>query len=113
MLSLFKGALLTFAYQTTSAMQLSAAKNTWKLAMAPRRQWEANAGYCGETSTISALLYYGGGYMSQYDMRVAASPNTTDTQTDTQYLLADNDLKCAKNVKLLAQEWNSTNGDVN
>jgi len=45
------------------------------LDMAPRRQWEANAGYCGEISTISALLYLGGGYMSQYDMRLAATPD--------------------------------------
>ena len=58
--------------------------------MAPRRQWESNAGYCGEVSTISALLNYGG-YMSQYDMRVAASPNSRNIQTGTEYLVGVND----------------------
>lgn len=79
--------------------------------MAPRRQWESNAGYCGEVSTISALLYYGG-YMSQYDMRVAASPTSRNIQTTTEYLLGVNDQKCATNVKLASQKWNSINGNV-
>jgi hypothetical protein len=36
--------------------------------IAQRAQWDANHGYCGETSYIAALMYYGG-YMSQYNMR--------------------------------------------
>jgi hypothetical protein len=36
-----------------------------------RKQWNANYGYCGETSFITSLMYYGG-YMSQYDMRELA-----------------------------------------
>ena len=39
----------------------------------PRYQWEHNGGYCGETSMISAGLYYGQ-YLSQYDVRTIASP---------------------------------------
>jgi len=37
-------------------------------------QWDANYGYCGEVSLISAGLYYGQ-YISQYDARALASPN--------------------------------------
>ena len=41
-------------------------------AMPPRIQWNANFGYCGEVSIISAGLYFGQ-YMSQYDARAIAS----------------------------------------
>jgi len=44
-------------------LQMVSAQFSWKLDMEPRRQWEENMGYCGEVSTISALLYYGG-YLS-------------------------------------------------
>ena len=90
---------------------MGATKYSWKLDVAPRRQWESNAGYCGETSTITALLNYGG-YMSQYDMRVAASPTAKNVQTTTQYLVNINDQKCATNVKLASEKWNSTSGSV-
>ncbi len=36
-----------------------AAPQTWKLDIPPRFQWNANNGYCGEVSFISAGLYYG------------------------------------------------------
>ena len=65
-------------------------KNSWKLNMQARRQWEVNSGYCGEVSTISALLYFGG-YMSQYDMRVNAALTSEKIQSETQYLLGEND----------------------
>ena len=42
------------------------------LPIPPRRQWEGNGGYCGETVMISAGLYYGQ-YVSQYDARAFAS----------------------------------------
>jgi hypothetical protein len=42
--------------------------NTWTNNIPPRLQWEANFGYCGEVSLISAGLYYGQ-YLSQYDAR--------------------------------------------
>ena len=63
MLSVFKYFAVTF--------QIASAIYTWKNEVEPRQQWESNGGYCGEVSTISALLNFGG-YMSQYDMRVVA-----------------------------------------
>jgi hypothetical protein len=57
MRNLLKAVFLGIALKATQAV------NTWKLDIAPRRQWESNSGYCGEVSTISALLNYGG-YMS-------------------------------------------------
>ena len=45
-------------------------------------------------------------------MRVAASPTATKTQTTTEYLLGVNDSKCANNLKLQSQKWNSTSGNV-
>ena len=47
-------------------------------------------GYCGEVSTISALLYYGG-YMSQYDMREISTFKFFNVQTASEYLLGVND----------------------
>lgn len=43
-------------------------------ALPARVQWNANDGYCGETSLISAGLYYGQ-YVSQFDARVLANIN--------------------------------------
>ena len=39
----------------------------------PRRQWNENSGYCGETSFISAGMYFGQ-YCSQFTARSIASP---------------------------------------
>lgn len=39
-----------------------------------RSQWNENDGYCGETSILSAGLYFGE-YISQYDARVLANIN--------------------------------------
>ena len=39
-----------------------------------RSQWNENNGYCGETSILSAGLYFGE-YVSQYDARVLANIN--------------------------------------
>jgi hypothetical protein len=47
-------------------------------------------GYCGEVSTISALLYFGG-YMSQYDMRENSALKSFHVQTASEYLLGVND----------------------
>ncbi len=81
------------AIKTTSlftVFELASANFTWSLQMAPRRQWEENMGYCGEVSTISALLYYGG-YMSQYDMRENSALKSFHVQTASEYLLGVND----------------------
>ncbi len=55
------------------ATSVIAAPQKWKLDIPPRYQWNANNGYCGETSFISAGLYYGQ-YCSQWKARDIASP---------------------------------------
>lgn len=69
----------------------------------PRLQWNANSGYCGEVSLISAGLYYGQ-YISQYDARLATSKNAT--QKD-QLLLGTNAVFAANKMHLNAVEWNA------
>ena len=69
-----------------------------------RYQWEHNGGYCGETSMISAGLYYGQ-YLSQYDMRSIASSGQPQNKKNgddytSQLLLGNNDVKTANNLKL-------------
>ncbi len=75
------------------------------LAIPPRHQWDANYGYCGEMSFISAGLYYGQ-YVSQYAARAAASPGVDQTDPNSQLLISINDLKAAANMHLTAIEWN-------
>jgi hypothetical protein len=69
----------------------------------PRLQWEANGGYCGEVSLISAGLYYGQ-YMSQYEARICAIGKTP--QDEGELLLGVNDLRAAAKMHLRAEEWN-------
>ena len=75
------------------------------LAIPPRQQWLADYGYCGEVSFISAGLYYGQ-YVSQYTARAAATPGVDQSESDSQLLLAVNDLTAASNMHLNAVEWN-------
>lgn len=70
----------------------------------PRYQWEHNGGYCGETSMISAGLYYGQ-YLSQFDARAIASPKMRqNTKKDGSYaaqlLLGVNDKSAAQALRL-------------
>jgi hypothetical protein len=69
----------------------------------PRLQWEANGGYCGEVSLISAGLYYGQ-YISQYEARICAIGKTP--QDEGELLLGVNDLRAAAKMHLRAEEWN-------
>lgn len=69
----------------------------------PRLQWEANGGYCGEVSFISAGLYYGQ-YLSQYDARIAAIGSTPQHQGEL--LLGRNDRRAAREMRLAAEPWN-------
>ena len=73
----------------------------------PRLQWENNAGYCGEVSTIMAGLKYGQ-YFSQYDVREIAAATENNVQTSTEYLVGVNDEYAAKNLRLAAIEFDST-----
>jgi len=73
----------------------------------PRIQWEANYGYCGEVSFISAGLYYGQ-YLSQYDARAAASGNTPQNRRNSQLLLGVNDTTAAAAMHLAATQFTAS-----
>jgi len=75
----------------------------------PRLQWNANGGYCGEVSMISAGLYYGQ-YMSQFDARAAAIGRTPQSQGEL--LLGDNDQRAARAMRLASLEWHPAKGDL-
>lgn len=72
----------------------------------PRIQWNANYGYCGETSFISAGLSYGQ-YLSQYDARAIASNNAPQNRSSSQLLLGVNDVAAAKAMHLAATPFNT------
>ena len=75
--------------------------------LAPRLQWNANFGYCGETSFVSAGLYYGQ-YISQYDARALASNNARQYLESSQLLLGVNDVAAAKAMHLSAVPFNTS-----
>lgn len=65
----------------------------------PRLQWLGNYGYCGETSMISAGLYYGQ-YVSQYEARAIASRGIPQYRRRSQLLLGVNDVYAARRMHL-------------
>ncbi|MCW5890106.1 MAG: hypothetical protein KIT14_06090 [bacterium] len=65
----------------------------------PRQQWNANSGYCGETSFLSAGLYFGQ-YTSQWTARAIASPGVAQSNPDSQLLLGVNDVAAARAMRL-------------
>ncbi len=75
-------------------------------ALPPRLQWNANYGYCGETSFISAGLFYGQ-YLSQYDARSLASNKARQSLASSQLLLGVNDVAAAKAMHLSATAFNT------
>jgi hypothetical protein len=85
----------------------AAPSNEYELDEPPRLQWNANSGYCGETSFISAGLYYGQ-YCSQYTARSIASPGVPQSNPDSQLLLGNNDVSTAVAMRLAASPWNGT-----
>ena len=72
--------------------------------MAPRFQWNANSGYCGETAFISAGMRFGQ-YTSQWTARHTASPGVDQWKASAQLLLGENDLRAAKAMKLDARAF--------
>ena len=72
----------------------------------PRIQWDANYGYCGEVSFISAGLNYGQ-YISQYDARALASKNARQSLESSQLLLGVNDVAAAKAMHLTATAFDT------
>lgn len=80
--------------------------NTFQNNLPPRLEWNGNFGYCGETSLISAGLYYGQ-YVSQYKVRAIASKNTPQYFKKSQLLLGVNDHYAASQMHLNSTEWNT------
>ncbi len=72
----------------------------------PRLEWDQNFGYCGETSFISAGLFYGQ-YCSQYTARSLASPGIPQYQQGSQLLIGINDQTAAEAMHLNTIEWDS------
>jgi len=69
-----------------------------------RRQFDANFGYCGETSLISAGLIFGQ-YLSQYDVRALASPGQPQSAQSSQLLVGVNDQAAATRVHLRSKRY--------
>lgn len=85
------------------------AKWTWfeeGIAMSPRIQWNANGGYCGEVSFISAGMYFGQ-YTGQWTVREVTAPGVPQTKIRSQLLLGVNDLKAARAMRLRAVAFDS------
>lgn len=89
------------------AVGSAAASSTWferGTTMSPRLQWNANDGYCGETSFISAGMAVGQ-YTSQWTARALASPDVPQTRASSQLLLGANDLAAARRMRLDARAF--------
>ncbi len=80
----------------------SGAADFSRLPIPPRLQWNANGGYCGEVSLISAGLYYGQ-YLSQYDARAAAIGGIP--QRKGELLLGSNATRAAAAMHLNSVQW--------
>ncbi|HTA39388.1 MAG TPA: C39 family peptidase [Candidatus Acidoferrales bacterium] len=110
----FVSALILFGCATPHSLPNAPLANASAIAQAagttldvpPRLQWNANFGYCGETSMISAGLYYGQ-YVSQYTARDIASDGTPQNQQNSQLLLGGNDMHAANLMHLSAVRWNT------
>lgn len=79
---------------------------TWSSPVTPRQQWNANFGYCGETSLISAGLAFGQ-YTSQWTARALASPRVPQWRESSQLLLGENDGAAARRMKLQAEPFDT------
>ena len=95
------------------------ASTTWPTNEQPRFQWNANSGYCGETSVQTALMRYGA-WMSVFDIReviAAVQPKLVDpsktASQQQQMLLGENDQATAAAVNMLYEEYSSTGNPSN
>lgn len=106
-----KVVLIAFSFATASFLQAQqeAMQPLYdsNLDISPRLQWNANYGYCGEVSFISAGLYFGQ-YCSQFTARELASPRVRQSLETSQLLLGVNDLKAATAMRLTATNWQAT-----
>jgi len=98
---------LSASSATSSPLQRAAAATSSVVnPLPPRIQWNANYGYCGESSFISAGLFYGQ-YLSQYDTRAIASNNASQNLSSSQLLLGVNDVAAAKAMHLATTPFNT------
>ncbi|MGI9197375.1 MAG: hypothetical protein ACR2KE_07920, partial [Candidatus Nanopelagicales bacterium] len=74
--------------------------------MTPRLQWNANDGYCGETSFISAGMRYGQ-YASQWTVRATVSPGVPQTKPSSQLLLGVHTRRDAQALRLASVDFPS------
>ncbi|MUH46451.1 MAG: hypothetical protein F2793_08045 [Actinobacteria bacterium] len=88
------------------APEAVSSRHSYDLGIAPRLQWNANYGYCGEVSFISAGMYYGQ-YTSQWTARSLASPGTPQTEEESQLLIGVNDVEAAERMRLQAVPFDS------
>jgi len=98
--------VLAVLLATTACLSPDAHGAIRRLNVPPRLQWNANFGYCGETSFISAGLAHGQ-YCSQYEARRLASPGVPQSQPESQLLLGVNDRAAAKAMRLQTVSWNA------
>ncbi len=69
-----------------------------------REQWDANWGYCGETSLIAVGMSFGQ-YASQFTVRELASPGIPQVNEASQLLLGVNDEAAARAMHLTGSAY--------
>ena len=106
MLAAVAFATVPAASATAAVPETPATRYSSDLGIAPRLQWNANYGYCGEVSFISAGMYYGQ-YTSQWTARSLASPGTPQTEEESQLLIGVNDVEAAERMRLQAVPFDS------
>ena len=74
-----------------------------------REQWDANWGYCGETSFIAAGMMFGQ-YASQFTVRELASPGIPQAKAASQLLLGVNDEAAARAMHLTVGQYSGAGG---
>ena len=101
--------IAALAWTSATGLAAAAPAPVWHqrgIDMAPRLQWNANFGYCGETSFISAGMRFGQ-YTSQWTARALASPKVPQWKSSSQLRLGVNDLSAAKAMHLEATRFDS------
>ena len=74
-----------------------------------REQWDANWGYCGETSFIAAGMTFGQ-YASQFTVRGLAAPGIPQAKAASQLLLGVNDEAAARAMHLTVSQYSGAGG---
>jgi len=109
MIRLLGVAALATSLVLAQGAQVEAAPYTWYergTPMAPRLEWNANDGYCGEMSFISAGMLFGQ-YTSQWTARSLIAGDLPQWNPKAQLLLGVNDLRAARAMKLDAVRFDN------